>query len=321
MDPHSLIPAVRRMMNLPPEAAVMCRELSVHAAESRVFEVAVDAGAGPGGMAIHAALKRFTIPRPNERVRRDVDLTERLLRHGVSTPRVLAASADEGLLLIEWAGSTTLADLLTRKDPVGPAVWTSVVAELARLHAALDREYGARQAMPAWTFSAEQRAEWAAAGLEEWRRWLDKERMPGFPSGADRKTAACASRLAKEPMNAIIWGDCNPRNVMIENGRPRFIDFQLKRSSLMLDLVLLFSFADEPETYIPAASAHEFLSAYHAAREDGAGSPAHLQTWYDDELLWRLLVYGGNLLRGGALRTPRWSVICRAMLPDLRALL
>jgi hypothetical protein len=89
----------------------------------------------------------------------------------------------------------------------------------------------------------------------------------------------------------------------------------------MLDLVLLFAFADEPATYIHRTCVHRMLPAYQALAAGRTGSLDSLLQWYDDELLWRLLVYGGNLLRGRESRNQHWAGVCNEMLPDLVALL
>ena len=320
MNHDDLLSAVRRLLNAPPDAVVECRELLVTAAESQIYEVVLDAEYAPGGSAVHAALKQFKVPDGGRRVRTDAELLERLHRRGVSVPRVLGASADDGLLLLEWAGPVTLADLLKADGSVGAAVWEAVLAELAKLHMALNEELCGRRQVPQWTFTGPQRLEWAIAGLGEWRRWLAEERIDKLPTAADDKVASCAARLASYPMDRIIWGDCNPKNVMMHGGRPCFIDFQAKRSSPMLDVVLLFTFADEPSTYVPRAEAHQFLSSCHGLAGMESAARTAFSDWYDDELLWRLLVYGGNLLRGRESRNRHWSAVCRKMLPDLEAL-
>ncbi len=153
------------------------------------------------------------------------------------------------------------------------------------------------------------------SGLDLWRAWLRDEGLADLPPGAAATVQGCVRRLAGRAMDQVIWGDCNPKNVILYGDRPRLIDFQLRRSSIMLDLVLLFSFADAPETYLPRKQAHGVLPAYLA------GDAEQGRAWFDDELLWRLLVYGGNLLRRRHARSPQWSAICRKMAPDLCDLL
>ncbi len=128
----------------------------------------------------------------------------------------------------------------------------------------------------------------------------------------------------RDPCGQVIWGDCNPKNVVVGDGRVRLIDFQPKQSSIMLDLVLLMTFADMPATYLPRTEAHRHLQEYWRAAQGqvpAVGTLPELLAWYDDELLWRILVYGGNLLRRRDARLACWAEVCLRMAADLREIL
>jgi hypothetical protein len=127
--------------------------------------------------------------------------------------------------------------------------------------------------------------------------------------------------LTAAERETVLWGDCNPKNIVMNGDDACFIDPHPKRGSRFLDLVLLFTFADAPRTYVARCETLEHLDAYW--RVVSAETPCKVdgldqfRANYDAELLWRLLVFGGALLAGGDARLQCWEAVCRKMQPDL----
>lgn len=301
-----------------------CEPLSVTAHESRVFDVHLVIEAASGPKSVRAVLKLYHRELPDDRVRRDGDVLTRLAACGAGVPRVLACLPQERALLLEHAGEDTLADLLSR-NAVPEHLWCRVVREVAKLHQVLNGGAFAVQEYPEWSFDQQQRYDWAMAGLAKWVAWEPALMDRVCQESAAAALAALARRLSEWDCRAqLIWGDCNPKNVVVKDGTPCLIDLQLKQSSPMIDLVLLLTFADSPLSYVPRPQAHGYLQEYWSAMKSqlpGLGTLPEFLAWYDQELLWRILVYGGNLLQARQARLACWSEVCLAMASDLRALL
>ncbi|MCP4639609.1 MAG: methyltransferase domain-containing protein [bacterium] len=289
--------------------------LNVKAHESNVWRVVADVADGT----TERLAKRYNEDIAPERVQGDADLLHFLADARLPVPEVLCVTPEDRLLTISYCGDLTLSDLLAegREPP-----WHDILRQLARLHTVLSTEWtGARDASE-WRFTPEQRLAWADAALANWLEWLD---LRSDKAGPLREAALDrVQRLARCNTDAqVIWGDCNPKNIVMSEQGFRLIDFQPKRSSIMMDLVLLFTFADAPHNYVPRDLALNVLPHYFDAIAPDLiyhMSWEAFSTWYDDELLWRILVYGSSLLRGRDQRLACWEPVCRKMASDLLAL-
>lgn len=297
--------------------------LSVEAHESSIYKVDINA---KGEDEIHAIAKQYNNSINIERVREDVRVLEILYNSGVNVPKVLGDSPTDNLILMEYSGKSTLADLLKEDIAISENIWSEIMQAMARLHVTLNDNFVDDENLPDWNFTLQQRHDWAMQGLRNWCQWLPKEHEIQKKVKETELVVSEATKRLSQPRkdSYVIWGDCNPKNILLSKGSIRFIDFQLKRSSLMLDLVLLFGFADSPETYLPREKTHKLLEPYWSLLRPHfteLGSKADFISWYDDELLWRILVYGGMLLEKKETRLDSWSDVCKCMFPDLKELL
>ncbi len=298
--------------------------LSVEAHESRIYQLKIDIAGREESGQVHAIVKQYRESETPDRVSNDACVLRTLYEAGVNVPRILGHSAQERLILMEYAGNATLADLLKDGAVAAEQSWGLVIEALAKLHATLQNVRTDTQT-PDWVFTAEERRDWAIRGLQSWCKWLGHEHEIQTFIPFELSLSRMAERLSHPSKNdRIIWGDCNPKNIIVSGSDIRLIDFQLKRSSIMLDLVLLLAFADCPETYLPKATSHPLLEQYWSLQEERfseLGSLADFLAWYDDELLWRILVFGGMLIEKKDARLPCWSGVCQKMLPDMLELL
>lgn len=296
-----------------------CRTLSVESGESTILELR----AKPTCQVLrpfHAITKLYK-DNGIARSRDDASVLLALGERGVKVPAVLGVVPGQNGILMEWFGTRTLADMLKDREGIAPGVWERVLAELAGLHGTLNQLWGDRSDIPAWAFSRDQRRSWALEGMDSWLSWL--------PAGAPRHALtrlqssidALVDRLFRpEAEEDVIWGDCNPKNILVHEGDIRFIDFQLKRASRMMDLVLLFTFADSAGTYLPSSQSHALLALYWQ-RFPGGRPLADFLRAYDDEVVWRILVYGGMLLRKREKRLASWREVALKMAQDLPELI
>jgi Ser/Thr protein kinase RdoA (MazF antagonist) len=312
--PPALLRSVLQEASCDPDSCE-CRVLTVDAHESQIIEVRVNPIC-KASKQFHAILKLYNDP-GTARSREDAKILAALRERGVKVPAVLGTVADHNGILLEWFGSRTFADMLKAQDAGAQGIWEQAVAELAGLHGALNQLWGDRADIPRWGFSREQRRSWAIEGLASWLSWL--------PAGSAADSLGClqssiedlVERLVKpEASEDVIWGDCNPKNILVHEGDIRLIDFQLKRASRMMDLVLLLTFADSPSTYLARTQAHRLLNCYWRVDPIGGSLETFLRS-YDDELLWRILVYGGMLLRKRDKRLKDWREVCSKMAGDL----
>jgi len=290
--------------------------------ESRIFVVTQNLPEENGHKTIRIVWKRYNSDIPAERAQSDANLVRILRQEGLPVPEVRGLFPDHNSLLMEHCGEATLADLLKLGKPLKDGLWEQIVRDLASLHMVLNAKWSEAPPLPDWRFEKEQRLQWAAQGLET---WSSEGLLPDGAVASFRQWLPTLSENLSEErrFGNVIWGDCNPKNILIAADRYCFIDFQPKRSSLMLDIVLLFAFADSPATYLPRVQAHGFLRGYWSHARDSfpeIGTLEQFLAWYDGELLWRILVYGGNLLRRKGERLNEWHEVCAKMLVDLKEL-
>ncbi len=293
--------------------------LNSEAHESRLLAVTQKFGEESDRNSCRLIVKQYKPDISESRMRSDVAVHGLLGSAGIPVPAIKESLPKHNCLIMDWRGDHTLADRLKLGRRIEDHVWESIAADLARLHIVLNSNWEESDA-PNWVFSEEQRLEWAAGGLEMWKREMNLETTTA------KKCADILPSLARRlsvdyRSDRIIWGDCNPKNILLRQNDHCFIDFQPKSSSLMQDIVLLFSFADAPQTYISRAESHRHLAAYWAVAKTEFPETKDKNSfliWYDDELLWRILVYGGNLLKGRERRLGLWREVCEKMLRDMK---
>ena len=292
------------------------RQLAVQAGESSIFEIRAEA---PADKPFHAIAKLYN-QKAAARATQDAELLRSLHALGRKVPAVLGVVLEQDGLILEWCGPTTLADLLKSGQSVAPSLWVEVVEEVAAVHLSLGQALRDKADVPVWSFTPEQRRAWAMDGLEAWLDWIPEGPARHALLAVRHSIDDLVSRLVDAPAaDDLIWGDCNPKNILVHDGDIRLIDPQVKRGSPMLDLVLLFTFADSPETYLPRSQVEPLLTRYFECRGP-IGRCMRLDEflrWYDSELLWRILVYGGMLLRRRDARLPCWREVCQALALDL----
>ena len=190
-------------------------------------------------------------PPPQEDVRPFVDVARRIEAAGLNAPRVLAADAEHGFLLLTdlgtrpylaelqqavAAGETSRADALMREAFAALEQWQQRVA--ARGLPAYDDALLRRELalFPEWCVAREHGIAWSAEQQAQWREACDR---------------LVASALA-QPCVAV-HRDFMPRNLMLADPNPGILDFQ--------DAVL------GPITYDPASMLRDAFISWDEAQE------------------------------------------------------
>ena len=193
--------------------------LAGDASDRRYFRLMVD-GLSPRVLAVY--------PEPGDgAIAAFVDTAELFDAMGLPVPRVIARADDLGVLVLEDLGDTSLQTHLAAADPIERAARYRDAIEL--LVTLQDR--GTALASPARL--AYQRAfdmEKLGGELEFFRtHFLEGHRgvrlAPDTRAALDKEFAALATRLAAEP-RVLCHRDCHSRNLMVQAGRLRLIDFQ-----------------------------------------------------------------------------------------------
>ena len=163
-------------------------------------------------------------PPPQEDVRPFVDVARRIEAAGLNAPRVLAADAEHGFLLLTdlgtrpylaelqqavAAGETSRADALMREAFAALVQWQQRVA--ARGLPAYDDALLRRELalFPEWCVAREHGIAWSAEQQAQWREACDR---------------LVASALAQP--RVAVHRDFMPRNLMLADPNPGILDFQ-----------------------------------------------------------------------------------------------
>ena len=176
-----------------------------------------DSGAGPSLIVMDA-------PPPQEDVRPFVDVARRIEAAGLNAPRVLAADAEHGFLLLTdlgtgpylaalqqavAAGETGRADSLMREAFSALVQWQQRVDARGLPpydDALLRRELAL---FPEWCVAREYGIDWTAEQQAQWRAACDR---------------LVASALAQP--RVAVHRDYMPRNLMVADANPGILDFQ-----------------------------------------------------------------------------------------------
>ncbi len=190
-----------------------------------------------------------------------------LARCGVPVPESYGFDPSSGLLLCEDLGDGRLHGLVRardRDDGEVRALYRRVVRELARMQV-----LGGRGLDPAWC--------WDGARYDS-KVMLERESgyfvaalcrdFLGLEPDLDRlgqEVAALAAAAASAPAGFFLHRDFQSRNIMVQGGRPRFIDFQAGRfGPLAYDLASLLL---DPYACLPAPLQEELIRVYLDALE------------------------------------------------------
>ncbi|MEW5724191.1 MAG: phosphotransferase [Thermodesulfobacteriota bacterium] len=147
-------------------------------------------------------------------------------RAGKFGPEFLAADQALGLFLVEDLGSVSLQDYSAGTDEVFTlAIYGQVVGLLARFH-----ERGLTDFDPAWCHQTprydrnlilkRETGYFLSAFVEGWLGRRD------WPASLPAEFEALAAAALEGAETVLMHRDFQSRNVMIKQGRPRFIDFQ-----------------------------------------------------------------------------------------------
>lgn len=147
---------------------------------------------------------------------------------GTPVPRMYGFDGYSGLLLCEDLGNTRLHDLITKNTGINSKVrslYREAVIALARMQV-----YGAKGFDPAWCWHTpkynrqlmiEQESDYFLHALcRDFLHLTFDEQM------VRRECSILATQAAKAPSCYFLYRDFQSRNIMVTDGRVRFIDFQ-----------------------------------------------------------------------------------------------
>jgi len=295
-----------------------CWVWNTRAYEADIFGVHVSSG--ESGKSVKAVVKLFK-KQEGLPLRTRAKIHQVLHENGVPAPRVLAVDEARRLLLLEQFGEWSLGDLLDARPCEAVGLWPLVVRRLAELHCVLSKlaSHVSFRGTPEWRFEPSDRLSWALDGLKTWSAHLrlpnsDRRRWTG------QVEQLCERLECFDARQTLIWGDCNPKNVLVNGNDVAFTDFHIKRSTVVMDLVMLLAFADTSNKYVPRAQAGPYLEQYWlglGSSHAWAPSLESLAEWYDAELIWRILVYGSKIVAERAKRAADWRQISALMRQDM----
>lgn len=314
-----LILRLRRQDNVPGAAAVAdVSPLTGDGSQRRFFRVRL--AGGPSLMAV--------LPPGGQSVERGEVLSawhigRHLFRRGVPVPEPLARDEASGLILFEDLGDTRLYDLVRQTGRLGAeeyAYYRQAVHALVHMQVE-----GVRGFDVAWCWQT-----------PRYDRSLMLERESGYflqalcrdllkleTADADlrREFEHIAARAGRAPTDFFLHRDFQSRNLMIQEGKVRIIDFQGGRlGPLAYDLAsLLF----DPYVSLPVGIREALFDEYLAAlRERIPYDPARLRREYNSLALQRLMqALGAFAFLGGQMGKTYFLPFLRPALHTLRTLL
>lgn len=154
-----------------------------------------------------------------------------LHQKGIPVPEMYGWDSSTGLLLFEDLGDRRLHDLVVTEESVAKDTSETVVAgyHQALKHLAAMQCYGAEGFDQAWCWDSPQYDQRLMLEKESgyflrafWRDYLGKKVV----DGVDEELKEIAGRAGQAPANFFLHRDFQSRNIMVQDGAIRFIDFQ-----------------------------------------------------------------------------------------------
>ena len=160
-----------------------------------------------------------------------IDISVRLLKAQVEVPRILAQNLSEGFLLLSDLGTQHLADVLSPLSV--ELLYMKGVAEIVKM-----------QTIPTTGLDIYDK-EFVLSEMDLMKEWYLTQHLNRELSQEEEKTLSeslelIANEVLSQPQALFVHRDFHSRNIMIENGKLKLIDYQdAKSGALTYDLVSL----------------------------------------------------------------------------------
>ncbi|MFP4059878.1 MAG: phosphotransferase [Bacteroidales bacterium] len=217
---------------------------------------------------------------------------------GLNVPNILEYNRDAGLYLQTDFGDTTLLKYITEnKDNEGiiPAIYREVLDNLMRFQVEGIKKLNTRVCYPRSVFD-EQSITWDLHYFKY--NFLNLAGIPYDEQELEQDFAGFATQLLQADNNYFMYRDFQSRNIMINNGKTAYIDFQGGRKGpLQYDVAsLLF----EAKTNLSPLFREEMLQYYLSRLQDihGIDPREFLKDYYKFVLIRVLQALGAYGLRG-----------------------
>jgi len=192
-----------------------------------------------------------------------LEFSRHFRRHGLPVPEIYAEDLSHGAYIEEDLGDTTLFEFLSANrssENIAPevvAAYRKVVAELPRFQVVAGRDLNYKVCYPRSSFDRQS----IAWDLNYFKYYF--LRLAGIPFN-EQALELDFSRLTKlllaAPHDYFLYRDFQSRNVMLQEGRPRFLDYQGgRKGALHYDIASLLY---DGKADLPPALRQELLDHY-----------------------------------------------------------
>ncbi len=192
-----------------------------------------------------------------------LEFSRHFRRHGLPVPEIYAEDLAHGAYIEEDLGDTTLFEFLSANrsaENIAPEVveaYRKVVAELPRFQVVAGRDLNYKVCYPRSSFDRQS----IAWDLNYFKYYF--LRLAGIPFN-EQALELDFSRLTKlllaAPHDYFLYRDFQSRNVMLQEGRPRFLDYQGgRKGALHYDIASLLY---DGKADLPPALRQELLDHY-----------------------------------------------------------